>query len=746
MKQFAGILIIFYYSLASAQVRQPVGAGLIIDAGTFQPIEGVSLCFNHGKEWLTTNDEGRFYLNRQLSPSDSIAVSAIGYDKKIFSYRQFLENGDTIRLNQQTVRLREMVVVSGMSNPTQVLGKLDIRLRGINNSQEVLRMVPGLFIGQHAGGGKAEQIFLRGFDIDHGTDISISVDGMPVNMVSHAHGQGYADLHFVIPELMDRVDFKKGPYDASKGNFATAGFVALNTKNVLQGNSIKVEAGQYQSIRTVVMINLMKKESRNWYAAGEFLHSNGYFDHPQNLGRVNLFTKFNTGIGKKSTLQLSASAFRSKWNASGQIPDRAVADGSISYYGAIDPDEGGATGRANINAQMSTNISGSSVVKNQFYFSDYDIDLFSNFSFFLNDPVNGDQIRQKEKRSVYGYHGSYANTRFAGDKMMTTEAGISLRADKIRDSELSRTKDRNALIEPLQHGDIMDLNTSVYVNEKIQLSKLFSASAGLRVDHFRVSYEDHLNKGRSGSSVNLIASPKLNLFYHPGKVSEIYLSMGKGFHSNDTRVVLGGQTGQALPAAYGTDLGANIKMGSKLFLHTAAWYLFLDQEFIYVGDEGIVEPGGKTIRKGLDLFLRYQPFQKFFADADFSYAHARLKDAQSGQNFIPLAPAFTSSGGLSYRGENKWKGSLRYRYMANRPANEDYSLTARGYFIMDAVLEYAVRKFECSLRADNLLNTKWKETQFETESRLRHESASVREIHFTPGTPFFLRMAVTYNF
>ena len=163
-------------------------------------------------------------------------------------------------------------------------------------------------------------------------------------------------------------------------------------------------------------------------------------------------------------------------------------------------------------------------------------------------------------------------------------------------------------------------------------------------------------------------------------------------------------------------------------------------------DDGVVEPGGKTMRKGLDLFLRYQPFQKFFVDADFSYAHARLKDAPAGQNFISLAPGFTSSGGVAYRGENKWRGSLRYRYMANRPANEDYSLTARGYFIMDAVLDYAVKKFECSLKAENLLNTKWKETQFETESRLRHELLPVREIHFTPGTPFFLRMAFTYNF
>jgi outer membrane cobalamin receptor len=244
-------------------------------------------------------------------------------------------------------------------------------MRGINNSQEVLRMVPGLFIGQHAGGGKAEQIFLRGFDLDHGTDINIAVDGMPVNMVSHAHGQGYADLHFVIPELVDNVTFKKGTYYAEKGNFTTTGFVDFKTLNALQNNSVKVEAGMFSTYRTIAMLNLLDKKTiakgQSWYVAGEYMYTKGYFDNPQNFNRVNLFTKYNGKLNQHTNLSISASAFSSKWKASGQIPDRAVESGLVGFYGAIDPNEGGKTLRQNLNAVLTTTLNNGSYFKNQLY-------------------------------------------------------------------------------------------------------------------------------------------------------------------------------------------------------------------------------------------------------------------------------------------------------------------------------------------------------------------------------------------
>jgi hypothetical protein len=639
-----------------------------------------------------------------------------------------------------------MMVVAGGSNTSQIISKLDVKIRGINNAQEVLRIVPGLFIGQHAGGGKAEQIFLRGFDIDHGTDVAITVDGMPVNMVSHAHGQGYADLHFVIPELIQDVQFKKGTYDPAKGNFATAGLVDFRTKNRLQENSIKVEGGQFNTFRTVALMNLLNKEDKSLYVAGEYMYTRGYFDHPQNFNRVNLFTKYGTKISSNTELLLTGSFFKSKWNASGQIPDRSVADGTVSFFGAIDPAEGGGTSRSNVNAQLTTTISPSAYIKNQLYFTRYNFDLFSNFTFFLTDPVNGDQIRQKENRSLAGYNGSYHLTKYIGNKMLTSEAGINVRADWMKESELSRTKDRRITLANIQAGDINDFNAGVYLNERIRWSSLFSTAFGVRLDHFNVKYKDKLDDDRVMTTNATIASPKLNLFLHPTATTEVYLSAGKGFHSNDTRVVLDGRGRDALPAAYGLDLGINSKISKKLFLNLAVWQLHLDQEFVYVGDEGIVEPGDRTVRKGMDLSIRYQPFRNIYADADLAYAHARFAGVPKGQNYIPLAPAFTATGGLMYKTEKGWNGSLRYRYMGDRPANEDYSLTAQGYFITDLVVGFAKPRFELMITAQNLFNAKWKETQFETESRLLNETVPVTEIHFTPGTPFFIKAGFTYLF
>ncbi|MDQ3278108.1 MAG: TonB-dependent receptor [Bacteroidota bacterium] len=740
------LLVTLHNTSASAQVQNnPAFTGVVWDASFNIPLEGATVKNKTGRETAVTNEQGRFSFKQMPPESDSIVISAIGYEEKTIGIKEVISNRKTF-LKPHAVQLQEMVVVAGGNHSSNIISKLDVKVRGINNTQEVLRIVPGLFIGQHAGGGKAEQIFLRGFDIDHGTDITISVDGMPVNMVSHAHGQGYADLHFVIPELIQDVQFKKGTYEAAKGNFATAGFVDFRTKTRLQESSLKVEAGQFNTLRSVAMINLLNKEDKSLYVAGEHMFTRGYFEFPQNFNRTNLVTKYGSKIGSNTELLLTGSVFTSRWNASGQVPERAVEDGTISFFGAIDPAEGGTTSRSNINVQFTPTLSPFSYIKNQLYYTKYKFDLFSNFTFFLVDPVNGDQIKQKENRNLLGYNGSYHNIRYIGSKTLTSEVGINVRADRTKGSELSRTKDRATTVSNLQLGNVNELNTAVYINERIRWSNLFSAGIGLRLDHFAVGYKNRLDNDVVLKTNTTIASPKLNLFLHPSATTEVYLSAGKGFHANDTRVVLDGRGREALPAAYGADFGVTTKLSKKLFLQSAVWQLLLDQEFVYVGDEGIVEPGGKTVRKGIDLSIRYQPFKNLYADIDVAYAHARFANNTKGENYIPLAPKLTATGGLQYKTEKGWSGSLRYRYMGNRPANENYSLTAKGYFITDAVLGYAKRRYEVMVTAQNLFNTKWKETQFETESRLLHETTPVTEIHFTPGTPFFIKAAFTYLF
>ena len=745
------LLLTLFFTKAGAQSQQKDQLlGIIADAVTKNGIEGATVHHLNTGKTAITDASGHFKLQRQPLPADSILVSAIGFESKKFSINHPYLSTTPLLLNRSEVLLSEVVVATAPNLHNRIISKIDIQSRSLQNAQEVLRMVRGLFIGQHAGGGKAEQIFLRGFDIDHGTDIALSVDGVPVNMVSHAHGQGYADLHFLIPELIEEVQFKKGTYYPEKGNFATTGFVDFKTIDILQWNSIKVEGGMFNTLRTVGLFNLLgrsvKEKSGGLYIGTEYLHTQGYFDHPQDFNRFNIFSKYHTKIGSKNTLSASASYFNSWWNASGQIPVRAVASGAIGFFGAIDPYEGGTTSRANANLQLTTVLNNLATVKNQVYFTTYDFLLYSNFTFYKNDSVNGDQIRQKEHRQLTGYNGSYAVTNYTGIATITSEAGINLRVDQTWDSELSRTISKTKTAAHVALGDIREANLAAYLNETFRFSNRFSASAGLRYDYFINKYVNKLQNHATSKTGTSIISPKLNLQYNINSNTILYVSAGKGFHANDTRAVVAQNKLNVLPPAYGADAGITIKPLKNLFINTALWYLWLDQEFIYVGDEGIVEPGGRTRRLGMDLSARYQPLPWLLLDVDANYARPRSVDAPKGEGYLPLAPLFTSAGGLTIKTKKGFNGSWRYRYMSNRPANEDYSLTARGYFVADAMLNYSKQKVNIGISVQNLFDVRWKETQFETESRLFDEANPVTEIHFTPGTPFFLKASLTYFF
>lgn len=727
-----------------------IETGSVIDAATNTPIEGATIRFYPGGQTIATNEQGKFSLKQNIQGNDSLFISAIGHERRRISYNDFIKDNRIISLNSQVIELNTVTVALNAGDQYKPISKVDIQMRDVTNSQEVLRLVPGLFIGQHAGGGKAEQLFLRGFDIDHGTDINISVDGMPVNMVSHAHGQGYADLHFLIPELIENVSFKKGPYYAEKGNLATAGFVEFKSKNVLPANMIKLEAGQFNTYRTVAMMNLLSdraiKKEQSMIVAGEYMHTKGYFDNPQNFNRVNLFGKYRGKIGDNNMLSLSASAFSSKWKASGQIPERALQSGLIGFFGAIDPNEGGNTGRSNINVQLQTNLKNGDYIKNQLYYTNYDFELYSNFTFFLNDSLNGDEIRQKEKRNLFGYIGNYSRTDYVADKKITTDIGINSRFDKTKNSELSRTKNREIVTDAIKLGDIKELNTAAWINETVRWNEKLSINAGLRYDYFTNSYLDKLQNNKLGKANAGILSPKLNLYYTINNKTQLYLTTGKGFHSNDTRVVVRTGGYKILPAAYGADLGVVLKPANDLLVNAALWYLKLDQEFVYVGDEGIVEPSGKSRRAGIDLSARYQPVKWLFLDIDANYSNGRAIEEAKGEDHLPLAPVFTSIGGITYKSKMGLNASLRYRYMGNRPANEDNSVVAKGYFVSDVVVNYTKSKFETGIAIQNLFNVRWKETQFDTESKLRNETAPVSEIHFTPGTPFFLKAHISFFF
>jgi outer membrane receptor protein involved in Fe transport len=715
------------------------------------PISGVLIQDEKGRFISSSDENGIADLTSISVSSGKLLCSRIGYSQVRINTDSLAGiNNPVIYLRPAITSMNEIVVNSGIrSNIFHTISSLDIHIRPINNSQEILRMVPGLFIGQHAGGGKAEQIFLRGFDIDHGTDIQITADGMPVNMVSHAHGQGYADLHFLIPELIESVAFDKGPYEASKGNFSTAGHIDFRTPDLLKKNFLKAELGQFDTYRLVGGVNLLKPTSgvrkEGLFLAGEASLTQGFFDSPQDFSRLNGMLKYYRQFNDRHSLSVSASGFSSRWNASGQIPERAVAKGQIGFYGAIDDTEGGQTSRYSTRLALKSTGEHGGVFENSIYFVRYAFELYSNFTFFKEDTVNGDQIRQKERRNILGYQGSYKKSHTIGQMKANFFGGVQLRYDDIHDVELTKTKNRVDDVSPLMKGDVKEYNGAAFAEEELNISKKLSVTAGLRMDHFANNYDNALDNS-TRQLQSFIVSPKLSIQYEASRQWLIYLKNGRGFHSNDTRAATNEEVRTLLPPAWGTDLGTIFKPGKKWMLQLAAWYLKLDQEFVYVGDAGIVEPGGETERMGLDVSARFELFTYLYADMDLNFTKPRNLGVSKDEQYIPLAPLVTSTGGISYRKASGLNGSLRYRYMAKRPANVDYSIAASPYFIVDAAVNYTWKKWELGLSVQNMLNTKWKETQFETESRLKAEPAPVTEIHFTPGSPFFARLNFSFYF
>lgn len=724
----------------------------VLNEITKKPISSVLISdFNDGFQEFS-DENGFVSLQNFNSENQKIYVSGIGYEKEDFNLDSIKKEKDFsyIFLNPKVVSITEVQLRnSAKNNIFQTISDLDIHLRPINNSQEILRSVPGLFIGQHAGGGKAEQLFIRGFDVDHGTDVSISVDGIPVNMVSHAHGQGYADLHFVIPEFIDKVNFDKGPYFAEKGNFTTAGFVDFKTKDFLENYFAKLEVGQFKTYRGVLGLNLLKNnkeiKDHSLFLATEAYFTDGYFDSPQDFNRFNGMLKYHGKLNDNNFLTVYFSGLSSKWNASGQIPDRAVEDGTIGWFGAIDDNEGGKTSRYNFTANMKSYLNNGGKFTNQIFYSKYKFELYSNFTFFLNDPINGDQIRQKEDRNLYGFNSTYEKSTQLFGLKSETFAGIQFRYDDVNDLELSRTKDRKITTAHLKLGDVDEVNWGAFWSQKIALNKDFDITPSIRFDYFDNRYNDKLLNQKLKSNSNIF-SPKLRMNYRFNENVQLYSYFGKGFHSNDTRVAVVENGKKVLPPALGADFGGVFKIGKKLILQSAVWYLWLDQEFVYVGDEAVVEEGGKTERMGIDITARYEIYQNWFADFNLSIAKPRSLNVPADENLIPLAPKLVSIGGITYRKETGFNGSLRYRLMGDRPANEDNSVVAKGYFVWDGTVNYTTKKWELGVSVQNIFNVKWKETQFDTESRLYNESQSISEIHFTPGTPFFGKLSYTYFF
>lgn len=720
--------------------------GIVYDSETKLPLSGAIVSLKGQNRTTSTNPLGE-YIFQNISPGNyQLLMQYIGY--KAMSLDVVLVQDENSKLSSylynDPLKISQIDVTSTVDYGKVSFSPVDIKLRPVNTAQDLLRLVPGLFIAQHAGGGKAEQLFLRGFDIDHGTDINISVDGMPVNMTSHAHGQGYADLHFVIPETIEEFDVYKGPYYSKFGDLGTSGSVVFSTKKSIEKSVAELEFGKFNSYRGLLMLNILgqkgllkTKKLQSFYVASEYTSTDGYVKDKQKFSRLNIFGKFYSMLSKNTILSLSGSTFSSHWNASGQIPTRAVENNTLGRFGSIDNSEGGNTFRTNANITLTKSFGNNTSLTNQVYYSRYGFNLYSNFTFFLNDSINGDMIQQNEKRNIFGYKGVLSFQNNIGNTNFITDFGIGARVDDIDTIFLAHTYKRDFLNFTVA-GKIMQKDFFGYLNESIEISN-FIINPGVRIDYFDYDLTDALVSANSGNKTAVKVGPKLNLFYNIRKKTQFYLKSGIGFHSNDARVVVTEKNQKTLPAAVGYEIGTTFTVGNAL-INTSLWGLNLESEFVYVGDAGVVEPSGKTRRLGFDFSGRYQFNNWLWADVDLNYAKGKFIDEPDDANRIPLAPLFTSVGGLSFKLRNGFNGRLGYRFLDDRPANEDNSIIAKGYFIMDAVLNFTQGRYQIGLSVENLLdNKKWNEAQFDTESRLQFETDPVSELHYTPGTPLYIK-------
>lgn len=628
---------------------------------------------------------------------------------------------------------------------THKVSKISLQLRPINSSQFFLKAVPGLFIAQHAGGGKAEQIFLRGFDNDHGTDFAILVDDIGINLSSHAHGQGYADLHFLIPETVQSADYYKGPHETSLGNFAVSGAAKFSSKDKIQRNLVKLELGQYDFARALAMISLLSKDEKSAYFAIEGTYNDSFFESKQRLKRLNTFTKHTITLSDIHKLRTSISTFHSSWNASGQIPLRAVRNGLIKRFGAIDDTEGGDTQRIHFNMQLTSNISQKTTFRNQLYYVSNKYNLFSNFTFFQNNPINGDMIHQYENRNIYTYKGSFSTENILEIPNSTTTFGWTIEHHNNRIG-LNNTIGKTFL-KKVNNLHFKETNYGLFLKERIRIAPKVIVLAGFRGDFFNFNSTEIFPKTQEDSITAFRFSPKVSLFYNATTNIQFYTKASSGFHSNYTNAAVNNKNISALPRAIGYDIGSEFKIGKKIVGNIATYYLQSDAEFVFVTDSGFdFENKGRSRRIGSEVSFRYQPLPYFWLDTDMNYSLGTLLDAPKNENKIPSAPRFTSTGGATLRLENGISSSLRYRFLGERPLTEDESVIAQGYFITDFVVNYTTSKYQIGISVENLFDSQWREAIFYDASQLKGEPKPVDDIHFTPGTPFLAKLNFTYFF
>ncbi len=642
--------------------------------------------------------------------------------------------------------------------------------RPILRPAEILETIPGMVITQHSGGGKANQYFLRGFNLDHSTDFATYFEGAPVNVVSHGHGQGYTDLNFLIPEMMDRMLYKKGPYYASEGDFSSAGSARIYYSREKETNQIKLKVGEGDYRRFLFHGGYSTGESK-WVYAFEKTHDDGHWESPDDLNRDNFFLKYTTG-NNDNGYSVSTMLFKSDWSGTDQIPLKLVRDGTLGRYDTLDPTTGGETHRYQLAYQQWAELTDTSRINANAYIVDYDLTLSGNFTYFLNDPEKGDQITQFDERTIFG---GKVEWEMDLNQDHQVDIGLDLRYDDIKNVGVGQSEAR-VIHELLKHATVEELSSGLYTSLHSQWSDWFASIVGLRYDYFNVDVNDKMDAIDSGSASDTQVSPKVSLRFGPFNETEFFVNYGKGLHSNDARGVASNEGGVPLISpSEGYEIGVSSNVSDTLHLNLVLFALELDSELVFVGDDGSIEPKAGTRRKGFELSAYYKPVDWFVLDADFTKAEARFKDTQyetlvsdEGEvtsvllgDYVPDSIADVFSMGASFEMENGFYGGLRVRYFGPRNLNESGNVKSRSTSVVNANAGYQFQKgLFLGLEVLNLTDRVGDDITYLYESRPFSENensdgdlnnpanlgATVDGLHSHPMGPREIRVTFGYEF
>ena len=641
-----------------------------------------------------------------------------------------------------------------------IVSAADLALRPILRPGEVVEQIPGVIITQHSGSGKANQYFLRGFNLDHGTDLAVSVDGVPVNMPSHAHGQGYADLNFLIPELVEKVDYKKGPYYADVGDFGSAGAFDLHYYDRLPQGIARIEGGQYGYVRGLIASNRAIGDD-NLLTALELEHNDGPWVQGDNERKIDGVLRYAHGDARNGW-SISAEAYHNEWRSTDQIPARAIRSGGnptnaplppeadlISRFGEIDPSDGGNSGRYALTADW-RRTGDTSSTHVQLYGLRYTLSLFSNFTYFLNDPVHGDQIEQEDRRWVVGGKASQTWHQQPLGRPSDTTIGIDVRNDDIRNG-LYHSEKRERL-GATTVDRITETSASPYVQIQTQWTDWLRTIVGLRANVVSMGVRN-IAGGASGNVTRHVLSPKVNVVLGPFAKTELYFDYGQGFHSNDARgVVSRVDAATALPRSEGEEVGLRTTLIPHLRSEASLWRLNLDSELVWAGDEGTNEPSGPTTRWGVEFANWYTPTPWLTVDADFAWSHARFTDHEPEGSHVPEALVYTFDGGVAVHDLpprlSRWSAGIRLRYFGPRPLTQDGSVKSKATTLLYVDLGYRLTKaVRVGLDIFNLLDAHDSDIDYFYTSRLPGEPlAGVDDIHTHPSEPREFRVSLTATF